>query len=199
MAIRIPQNYTADLRGKQSVRATFKLTKGCISAISIVATHLGIKQKSLFDHLVEDDHVLESIAREIKNAKLIKQNRVQKTYVISRRSLYSLDEVSKNYNAPRDALVEYLVQQLIPVIQEEREKHEKRKAVFSRISKHFKQGVKLLEDTDLALGKRDPLYDWFESAMTYYKNTFETMDAFIEKGKIIENFDPERMRRILLK
>ncbi|MEK6194066.1 MAG: hypothetical protein N2F24_07555, partial [Deltaproteobacteria bacterium] len=50
----LPQARTSDLRGRQSVRATFKLTEACIGAISIVAAHLGIKQKSLFDHLVED-------------------------------------------------------------------------------------------------------------------------------------------------
>ena len=47
----LPRTFTSDLRGRQSVRATFKLSEGCIEAISIVAAHLGIKQKSLFDHL----------------------------------------------------------------------------------------------------------------------------------------------------
>ena len=68
----LPRASTADLRGKQSVRATFKLTEGCIDAISIVAAHLGIKQKSLFDHLVEDDRSLRSIAREIQHLKIKK-------------------------------------------------------------------------------------------------------------------------------
>lgn len=189
MAIRIPQDYTANLRGKQSVRATFKLSHGCISAISIVSTHLGIKQKSLFDHMVEDDQLLESIAREVKTANLKERNRMQKTYVLSRRSLYSLDRISKSYNAPRDALIEYLVQQLLPVIKEEREKHERRKMVFSRISEHFKKGIALLGESERTIGKEDPLHDWFASAMSNYKNAFETMDAFIEKGKIIEDFD----------
>ena len=61
-----PRTFASDLRGRQSVRATFKLTEGCIDAISIVAAHLGIKQKSLFDHLVEDNSSLSSIAVKFK-------------------------------------------------------------------------------------------------------------------------------------
>ena len=41
--ISLPKAFTSDLRGRQSVRATFKLSEGCIEAISIVAAHLGIK------------------------------------------------------------------------------------------------------------------------------------------------------------
>ena len=95
--ISLPHTSTSALRGKQSVRATFKLTEGCIDAISIVAAHLGIKQKSLFDHLIEDAQSLDSIAREIRNLKLRSHGRIQKTFVISRRSLISLDNVSKNW------------------------------------------------------------------------------------------------------
>lgn len=40
------------LRGKQSVRATFKLPEHIIKLLGGVATQLGVKQKSLFDQLV---------------------------------------------------------------------------------------------------------------------------------------------------
>ncbi len=42
-----------DLRGRQSVRATFRLSEACINAITILSAQLGIKQKSVFDHLWE--------------------------------------------------------------------------------------------------------------------------------------------------
>jgi len=71
--------FTSDLKGRQSVRATFKLTQGCIEAITIVANQMGIKKKSLFDHLAEDKKSLESIAQEIKNTTLNQDTRVQKT------------------------------------------------------------------------------------------------------------------------
>ncbi len=53
---------SSGLRGRQSVRATFKLSSGCIEAISIVAAQLGIKQKSLFDHLAQDSDSLNAFA-----------------------------------------------------------------------------------------------------------------------------------------
>ena len=51
-----------DLRGKQSVRATFKLTKKAIDSLGVVALHMGIKQKSLFDHIIEDTSTLKELA-----------------------------------------------------------------------------------------------------------------------------------------
>jgi hypothetical protein len=163
-----------------------------------VATHLGIKQKSLFDHLVEDVQSLNSIARELRNAKLRQQDRVQKTFVISRKSLFSLDEVSKNYNAPRDALVEYSVQRLLPIIIKEQKKHASRKKLLHELAVHFKSGQSILDKIHRSLGDEDPLYDKMLSLMLYYENTFSAIEAFIERGKIIEEFDPELLQKILL-
>jgi hypothetical protein len=196
--VSLPKTFTSDLRGRQSVRATFKLSEGCIEAISIVAAHLGIKQKSLFDHLVEDARFLTSIAREIKDIKLTKQGRIQKTFVISRRSLLSLENVSKNFNAPRDALVELSVQRLLPIIAKEREKHEKRKKMLNEIAKHLEEGEKLLSRTREMLGIEDTIYQKLESVMTVYENTYHHIASFIEKGKIIEEFQPEDFKRIVI-
>ena len=52
--ISLPRPTTLDLRGRQSVRATFRLSEACIDAISILSAQLGIKQKSIFDHLMEN-------------------------------------------------------------------------------------------------------------------------------------------------
>jgi hypothetical protein len=194
----LPRTRTSELRGRQSVRATFKLTEACIGAISIVAAHLGIKQKSLFDHLVEDIGALNSIAGELKNISLRSHSRVQKTYVISRRSLYSLDEVSKSHNAPRDALVEYAVQRLLPVIVNEQKKHETRKEILAEITEHFNTGRSLLKRLERSLGHEDPLYSKMHALMTYYHNSHTGMQAFIEKGKIIEDFKPEMLRKIFM-
>jgi hypothetical protein len=196
--VSLPKTFTSDLRGRQSVRATFKLSEGCIEAISIVAAHLGIKQKSLFDHLVEDARFLTSIAREIQDIKLTKQGRIQKTFVISRRSLLSLENVSKNFNAPRDALVELSVQRLLPIIAKEREKHEKRKKMLNEIAKHLEEGEKLLSRTREMLGIEDTIYQKLESVMTVYENTYHHIASFIEKGKIIEEFQPEDFKRIVI-
>jgi len=191
----LPGTSTADLRGRQSVRATFRLTEGCIDAISIVAAHLGIKQKSLFDHLVEDTGSLKSIAREIQRVKLSKHGRIQKTFVISRRSLSSLDNVSKNFDTPRDALVEFSVQRLLPVIARERAKHDKRKEMLVEIATHFKKGVKLLGKIEDLLGVDDPLHSKFESVMAIYENAYSNIESFIDRGKIIEEFQEDIMER----
>ena len=61
----LPGVTTLALKGKQSVRTSFKLSEACIQAISIVATQLGIKHRSLFDYLVEDAGSLEALANEI--------------------------------------------------------------------------------------------------------------------------------------
>ena len=181
----------ADLRGRQSVRATFRLSEGCIDAISIVSKHLGIKQKSLFDHLAEDISFLKSIAKEARDATFRRENRVQKTFVISRRSLCSLEEISKNYNAPRDVLVEYSVKRLLPIIKKEQKKHEARKQRLNDIKKHILEGQRLLELLGADLGIDDPLVDQFESIMTLYKRGYKSMADLVEQGKIIEAFDLE--------
>ena len=191
--VSLPSESLENLRGKQSVRATFKLSEECIDAIAIVATQLGIKQKSLFDHLIEDMESLRIIADELQDAPLNNRSRIQKTYVLSRKTLSSLESVSKNHNAPRDALVEYSVQRLAPIIAKERKKHEGRKGLFDEISEHLQEGEKILAKTKESLGEDDPVYDRLESAINTYENAYERIKSFIARGKIIEAFDIESM------
>ncbi len=185
----LPQATSADLRGRQSVRATFRLTEGCIDAIHIVATQLGIKQKSLFDHLVEDTKLLESIAREFQRYEINNRNRIQKTYVISRRSLISLDEIAQSFDAPRDILVEFSVQRLLPIVKREQERHKKRKELLKIIDKHHKNGNDILKQVVGELGEDDPITNEFLSTMAVYQSAKKNMSAFVEKGKMIEEFD----------
>ncbi len=184
--ISLPQPSSSDLRGRQSIRATFKLSKKAIDAISIVAFHLGIKQKSLFDHLIDDIRSLNIISREIKSESFNKLNRIQKTYVLSRKTLCCLEEASKNFDAPRDALVEYSIQRLLPVIAEEQKKHRKRKEILGEINEYLMQGEKILNKSRELLGEDDPVYDKFDTAMTVCHNAYSYIESFVEKGKIIE-------------
>ena len=182
---------TLDLRGRQSVRATFRLSEACIDAISILSAQLGIKQKSIFDHLLENAQVLRSMASELENTEFDRHERIQKTFVISRRSLSFLDTISSKHNAPRDALVEYSVRRLLPIIAKERKKHEKRKELLADISNHFREGERLLSKAEEKLGTDDLIVDKLQTAMSAYKNSFDDIANFIEKGKIIEKFRPE--------
>ena len=189
--ISLPKPTTLDLRGRQSVRATFRLSEACIDAISILSAQLGIKQKSIFDHLMENAQILKNMASELENTEFDRHQRIQKTFVISRRSLSYLDMISNEHNTPRDALVEYSVRRLLPIIAKERKKHEKRKELFAEISNHFEKGEKLLSKADEMLGSDDPIVHKLQTAMSVYKNAFGDIANFIERGKIIEKFRAE--------
>ena len=187
---------SSGLRGRQSVRATFKLSSGCIEAISIVAAQLGIKQKSLFDHLAQDSDSLNAIAKEVRNARVRAENRVQKTYVISRSSLSLLDEISRAFNAPRDALVEFSVRRLLPVIDNEQKKYEMRKAAFSEIRQHFDQGRQLLGRIIDQLGEDDPVVVKLAAVMDTYAGAAAAIGAFLERTQGIEDFNPEDLNQM---
>ena len=182
---------TLELRGRQSVRATFRLSEACIDAISILSAQLGIKQKSVFDHLMEDAQSLKRVAQELENTEFERHRRIQKTFVISRRSLTFLDLISSEYKAPRDALVEYSVRRLLPIIANERKKHEKRKELLAQISNHFERGKMLLSNAEAALDKQDPIVNKLDAAMSVYQNVLDDIASFIERGKIIEEFQTE--------
>jgi len=191
--VSLTRAFTSDLKSRQSVRATFRLTQGCIEAISIVANQMGIKQKSLFDHMVEDIESLKSLAHEVKEGKIQKQGRIQKTFVISRKSLSSLDEISNMFSASRDGLVEYSIQRLLPIISNERTKHEIRKEFLIKIKKHFQQGEKMLNDIRKQLGDDDPIINKFTVVVSSYETVKENMESFIDRSKDIEKFDVDNM------
>ena len=184
----LPQPSQQDLRGRQSVRATFKLSARAIEAMSIVSVHLGIKQKSLFDHLIEDAQSLSHIARELESEKFRALSRIQKTFVISRRTLSSLDEISKQFQAPRDALVEYSIQRLLPVIDQERQRHRRRKEILNDMNAYLADGLKILKKSKSLLGEDDAVFIRLASAMKSLMNAQANVRTFVEKGEIIEEF-----------
>jgi type IV secretory pathway VirD2 relaxase len=184
----LPQPSSSDLRGRQSVRATFRLTERAIDAISIVSVHLGIKQKSLFDHLIEDTESLNVIAQEVQSDLTERSHRIQKTYVLSRKTLSSLDKISKIFETPRDALVEYSIQRLLPLIARERKRHRVRKEIMKDFTQYIDQGSTLLRKSKEVLGEDDPVSDKIEAALITLINANRQIESFVEKGEIIENF-----------
>ncbi len=183
-----PLTSFTDLRGRQSVRATFKLTERAIDALAVCAVHLGIKQKSLFDHLIDDIQALQAIAHELNQVQFGRLSRVQKTFVLSKKTLACLEEVSSRLDAPRDALVEYSIQRLLPVIEKERKRHRRRKAFLKNLEAFLAQGDELLRKAQAELGKEDPVVSRFESVMTAGRNAFDAGSVFVEKGNVIEDF-----------
>jgi hypothetical protein len=178
----------SDLRGRQSIRATFKLSEQSIEIISVVASRLGIKQKSLFDHLIDDIDSLRHIARDYEQDEFHGLDRVQKTYVLSRKTLTSLEEVAKKFDAPRDALVEYSIKRLIPVVEEERERHSKRKEVLTEIAEFLGNAKEILNKSRELLGEDDFVYERLEASIKGVLNAYNSIAAFVEKGEMIEDF-----------
>ena len=187
--ITLPQPSSFDLRGRQSVRATFKLSAKAIDALGILAVHLGIKQKSIFDHLIEDAQSLRRIAQKVDPAAFNALERVQKTFVISRKTLISIEKTAEQFNTSRDALVELSIQRLWPIISREREKHEKRKNILNDIDYFLSQGLMLLEEIKADLGEEDPATAEFKGSIETIIGARTQIEAFIVKGRMIERFD----------
>ena len=177
-----------DLRGRQSVRATFKLSAKAIETMSVVSVHLGIKQKSIFDHLIEDAQSLRHIARELESEEFQRISRIQKTFVISRKTLSCLEEISKRFKAPRDALVEYSIQRLLPVIVQERARHRNRKELLKDINDYLADGMKILQKSKKLLGEDDPVSFKLESSLKTLLNAQRNIAEFVERGEVIEDF-----------
>ena len=176
-----------DLTGKQSVRATFKLPQQIIDLLAVIAGQLGIKQKSLFDQLVENASIMEIVAREALDYST-EEERHQKTFVISRSTLLSLNQISKKQNIPRDILVEVYIKQLLPVIKTELRKHQKRKQLLKEMRTYQNQGKKLLKAAEDLLGKDDMLYEKIKSQINIANKNVATAENLITKGMPMEDW-----------
>jgi len=188
LKLSVPHPSSAELRGRQSVRATFKLTEKAIETISVLAVHLGIKQKSLFDHLIEDTGSLNTIAKDVNKVQFKTLDRVQKTYVLSRRTLSILDQISKHFATPRDAIVEYSVHRLLPVIEREKEKHRIRKKLLYDLDDHCRNGLHLLENSRELLGPDDPFCEKLETALAACGTTLKDLSEFVARCAVIEKY-----------
>ena len=177
-----------DLRGKQSVRATFKLSQKAIDSIGLVAIHMGIKQKSLFDHIIEDMAALDDLAKTIHIRQFNKIHRKQKTFVLSRKTIDALSAISETYDMPRDALVEYSVKKLESVILAEKLRHEERKKLQKQMIAHFETGEALYKNAIDILGQEDPFCRRFEKAIAMARRTTQEVNKFLKKSKVLEDF-----------
>jgi len=144
------------LRGRQSVRATFRLPAEVIGLLSMAASQLGLKQKSLFDQLVEDREVLAQLAQMADRHLPRDEQRQQKTYVVSRDALLALEYVAKSTGLPRDLLVELCIQRLVPVLDSEQEKQRNRAAILKELAVLCQQAEALFQRTTEHLGEADP-------------------------------------------
>ncbi|RLC28339.1 MAG: hypothetical protein DRH37_09735, partial [Deltaproteobacteria bacterium] len=173
----------------------FKLTEQAIDTIQVLAKYLGIKQKSLFDQLITDSGPLDVIAGEINNEEFDHLDRTQKTYVISRKTLSCLGEASEKFDTPRDALVEYSIHRLLPIISEEQKKHRKRKKILRELKKFVLQGDRMLRNCRTVLSPEDPVCESLEQAIRVCRTACADIHSFIEQGEIIETLGATNTRK----
>ncbi len=183
-------NFSFDtLKGRQSVRATFTLPKHTINLLSAVANQLGVKQKSIFDHLVEDKKNLDQIVDEAKNYEPKKRRqRKQKTFVLTRNCLSALDTLAREYELPRDVLVEFSIKQLLPVIAQEKKRHENRKTLLKEMESFREAGNQFMNKARYLVGEDDDIIQKLESFFNQYDKNTDDLKTTIEKGKCMENF-----------
>ena len=181
---------SAGLKKKQSVRATFRLPDEIINLLSVVASQLGLKQKSLLDQLVEDKDLLERlVVKQIGAADVAKKEVRPKTFVVSRNSLHILDSMARENNIPRDLLVEISIRRLIPVLISEHEKQTKRKRIHEEVDAFFNQGEKLLQKASRLLGKEDDYYILLKHAIEICRENSPELQSIVGKGKAMDDFD----------
>ena len=177
-----------DLRMKQSVRTTFKLPEEAINLLSIIAGQLGIKQKTLLDQLTEDSGLLIKLAKEVDQKNRGNETRQAKTFVISRNSLQSINDVAKKQNIPRDILVEVSINQLLPIIEKELERHIKRKQILEDMKKFSRHEEVLRDQAREVLGEDDDLFKMIDSHVQRTKDNITTASMLIKKGMPMEEW-----------
>jgi hypothetical protein len=114
--------------------------------------------------------------------------RVAKTYVISRKTLDNLEKVSSQYNTPRDALVEFSIERIIPLLTREKEKHKHRKALLEDIETYLEHGVELFKKAEESLGAGDPVVLALVNMLNGVQGCRDHMHDCVEKGNKIEDF-----------
>ena len=177
-----------ELQRKQSVRATFKLPEEVIVLLGLIAGQLGIKQKSLLDELLGDTTTLDILAQEAGGLGDGGKKRRQKTYVLSRSSLKTVTDIAKGHHVPRDLLVEMSIRRLLPLIESELKKHDRRKIIGQEMQRYLRWGENLRDKAGKLLGEKDEVYSLLDKQVHLAQKDMLMVDSIIEKGMPMENW-----------
>jgi hypothetical protein len=184
-----PVDLKADvLRGKQSVRVTFRLRAETIALLSMAAHQLGIKQKTLFDQLAEDQEILTRVVYEARKYSIDADEKVQKTFVISRNSLTALKNIAKMSNISRDLLVELSINRLRPVIIAEQEKQKRWKILLEKMEDLVNHGQLTLNEASRLLIEEDQMFQRIRGLVNALEKGCREIHQLIEKGNKIAGF-----------
>lgn len=177
-----------ELRLKQSVRTTFKLSQEVIDLLGVLSGQLGIKQKTLLDQLTEDSIMLEKLSAFIDDIDKNDESSRPKSFVISKSALQSINEVAKKKKISRDRLVEISIRRLLPIVETELEKHRKRKVILEEMRECLHNNEALCQQAKELLGEDDDLCNMLKKQIHLAKRNIETADSIIERGMPMEEW-----------
>ena len=175
-----------ELRKRQSVRTTFKLPERTINLLKISAKHLGIKQKTLLDQLIENETVLNVLAKEAQTHCRDDSDCRPKTFVLSRKALDLIDVMLDRYEIARDILVDLSISRLASYIESLSEKHDQRRLVLKEIDNYQQLLEELSSKAKATFDQEDPFRVKLETlTQTTQKSVGEIRKIIKDKSDFI--------------
>lgn len=201
--------YPTDLRDRQSVRTTFKISQDSVETIGILAKHHGVSFKEIFDNLSTQflkERFLKKLANkeELEQAPLLQQlahiaekymaqkgdqyadrqkGLVRKSQVVSRGALRTLNEVSKEYQIPRDLLVDWSLvimrDKFEKDIKATREKYQEAYEIIAELNSHASNAVEKLWEL---LDPDDPILERFASVGAVLEDLHSAIKSNLDNG-----------------
>ena len=144
-----------ELKAKQSVRTTFRLTEKTINLLKVAARQLGIKQKTVLDQLLENEKALNLLADDAITYSRNENKCRPKTLVLSQKALDLIEKISYRYDIPRDFLIELSVARLASYINSLAETHAKRRTLMEELDQYSTQISDLLSKAGTMLQEDD--------------------------------------------
>jgi glycerol-3-phosphate O-acyltransferase len=170
-----------ELTGRQSVRTTFKLPEKTINLLKISAKHLGIQQKTLLDQLIEDETILNILAKEAQTHCRNDDDCRAKTFVLSKKALDLINDMLDRYDITRDILVDLSITRLASYIESLSEKHDQRRSMLREIEKYQQLLENLSGKAKAAFKQEDPF------RMKLERLTQTTQKSIEEIRKIVKD------------
>jgi len=172
-----------ELKKRQSVRTTFKLPEKTINLLKISAKNLGIKQKTLLDQLIEDETILDILAKEAQTHCRNDDDCRPKTFVLSKKALDLIDVMLDRYDIARDILVELSIARLASYIESLSEKHDHRRSLLKELDDYRRLLEGSSSKANAAFKQEDPFRIKLE------RLTQTTQKSIDEIRKLVKNTD----------
>jgi hypothetical protein len=96
--------------------------------------------------------------------------------------------MAENHKASRDALVEFSIQRLKPVIEQEKGKQESRKKIAFKVRSSLEAQKQLLCEAHRLLGEEDPVCEQLSHAVDRFESAYKSIKTFVRKGEKISDF-----------